>query len=271
MEYRKELSEKSKKLIASQFKSDIHNTSTGYYKKEVIFPITPKPNELKQKIKEFIPKYKEVPPSEMRLNNLLSDQQKHNSKIMQNLKTINNKKNQELEIIRQREKLIKDNCYDTRGNFSARKRRLFEFYGVEGIEKMHSAAHSRSNSKSIKDTRKLNRSFFMNRIPKNLHIYNNDNESLKDKYSNIDDKENINNKDNIIDNKKNNCKQYLYFKKNSNPSPIKNNKNLKNHINFRSNLFSNKSITNSLPSNNKENQPLTTETDFSHLLILLLL
>ena len=161
MENRKELSEKSKQLIAKQFKSDIHNTSTGYYKKEEIFPVTPKPNEFRPKIKEFIPKYKEVPPSEMRLNNLLSDQQKHNSKIMQNLKTINNKKNQELEIIRQREKLIKDNCYDTRGNFSARKRRLFEFYGVEGIEKMNSAAHSRSNSKSIKDTRKLNRSFFM--------------------------------------------------------------------------------------------------------------
>ena len=83
------------------------------------------------------------------------------------------------------------------------------------------------------------------------------------------EKDNNNNKDNIIDNKKYNAKQYLYFKKDSNPSPIKNNKNLKNHINFRSNLFSNKSITNSLPSNNKENQPLTTETDFSHLLNLM--
>ena len=56
MENRKELSEKSKKLIAKQFKSDILNISTGYYKKENIFPITPKPNESKQKVKEFIPK-----------------------------------------------------------------------------------------------------------------------------------------------------------------------------------------------------------------------
>ena len=53
MENRKELSEKSKKLIAKQFKSDILNISTGYYKKENIFPITPKPNESKQKVKEF--------------------------------------------------------------------------------------------------------------------------------------------------------------------------------------------------------------------------
>ena len=56
MEYRRELSEKSKKLIAMQFKSDILNVSTGYYKKENIFPITPKPNESRQKMKEFTPK-----------------------------------------------------------------------------------------------------------------------------------------------------------------------------------------------------------------------
>ena len=50
MENRKELSEKSKKLIAKQFKSDILNKSTGYYKKENLFPITAKPNELKIKL-----------------------------------------------------------------------------------------------------------------------------------------------------------------------------------------------------------------------------
>ena len=31
-----------------KFKSDILNKSTGYYKKEKIFPITAKPNELKE-------------------------------------------------------------------------------------------------------------------------------------------------------------------------------------------------------------------------------
>ena len=116
MENRKELSEKSKKLIAKQFKSDILNISTGYYKKENIFPITPKPNESKQKVKEFIPKYKKITPTEMHYNNLLSDQQKHNDLIMQNLKTIHNKRNPELESMRKRAKTIKDNCYDERGN-----------------------------------------------------------------------------------------------------------------------------------------------------------
>ena len=53
MEYRKELSEKSKKLIAKQFKSDILNRSTGYYKTENILPITSKPNEKKNKFKKI--------------------------------------------------------------------------------------------------------------------------------------------------------------------------------------------------------------------------
>ena len=111
MENRKELSEKSKKLIAKQFKSDILNTSTGYYKTENIFPITPKPNELRSKIKEFIPKYKEIKPSEMHYNNLLSDQQKHNDLIMKNIKITQIKINPELESKRKRARTIKDNCY----------------------------------------------------------------------------------------------------------------------------------------------------------------
>ena len=182
MEYRKELSEKSKKLIASQFKSDIHNTSTGYYKKEVIFPITPKPNELKQKIKEFIPKYKEIKPYEMRINHLLSDQQKHDSSIMKKLIITPNKKNLELEAYRNRAKAIKDHCYDERGNFSSRKMHILEYSGLEYLNK---STNNHSNSKSIKDKRKLNRSFYLHKIPKTVNIDLNDNENYNERYSTI--------------------------------------------------------------------------------------
>ena len=182
MEYRKELSEKSKKLIASRFKSDIHNTSTGYYKKEVIFPITPKPNELKQKTKEFIPKYKEIKPYEMRINHLLSDQQKHDSSIMKKLIIIPNKKNPELEAYRNRAKTIKDHCYDERGNFSSRKMHILDY---SGLEYMNKTTNNHSNSKSIKDKRKLNRSFYLHKIPKTVNIYLNDNENYNERHSTI--------------------------------------------------------------------------------------
>ena len=200
MENRKELSEKSKKLIAKQFKSDILNISTGYYKKENIFPITPKPNESKQKVKEFIPKYKKITPTEMHYNNLLSDQQKHNDLIMQNLKTIHNKRNPELESMRKRAKTIKDNCYDERGNFSARKRHFLEFYGIENMN-THIFTNENNNS-NIKERRTHHGSFFLQKIPKRLDL-NNDNISInyninKENFLKTEDnkderKENINN------------------------------------------------------------------------------
>ena len=204
MENRKELSEKSKKLIAKQFKSDILNTSTGYYKKEKIFPITPKPNESREKYEEFIPKYKEIKPYEMHFNNLLSDQQRHNRLLMNNLKIIQIRRNPEIEIKRKRDKIIKDNCYDKRGNFSAKKRYCLEFYGLENINKN---IYKRSNSKSIKEKRKENKSFISYRIPKSLSI-NNDNTTIysyTDNYSTIINKENYNSDiENINDNNNNN-------------------------------------------------------------------
>lgn len=187
MENRKELSEKSKKLIAMQFKSDILNTSTRYYKKEKIFPITPKPNELRLKMEEFTPKYKEIKPSEMHFNNLMSDIQKHDSLIMKQLKITPIKKNPQLEAYRQRAKIIREHCYDERGNFSAKKMRLLDFYGIESI---NNRAYNQSNSKSIRETRKQNRSFFIHKIPKNLDFYSDNNEDHNlydlnsDKYSN---------------------------------------------------------------------------------------
>ena len=132
MENRKELSEKSKKLIAKQFKSDILNKSTGYYKKENIYPITSKPNELKIKLKEFVPHFEEIKAVERHFNNLLSDKQRNNSFIIKHKRIIPNK-NEELEIQRKRAKTIKDNCYDKKGNFSCKKRYIFEFYGLDNL------------------------------------------------------------------------------------------------------------------------------------------
>ena len=132
MENRKELSEKSKKLIAKQFNSDILNKKSGYYKKENIYPITSKPNELKINIKEFIPQFKEEKPYERKFNNLLSDKQRNNSFILK-YKNIAPNKNKELEIIRKRNKTIKDNCLDNKGNLSCRKRYILEFYGIQKL------------------------------------------------------------------------------------------------------------------------------------------
>ena len=266
MENRKELSEKSKKLIAKQFKSDILNISTGYYKKENIFPITPKPNELGQKfkVKEFIPKFKEIKPNEMRLNNLLSDQQKHNSLLMKNLKLIQCKKNQELEIIRNRAKTIKENCYDERGNFSARKRHLLEFYG---IEKMNNKSNNLSKTINIKERRDHNRSLFLQRIPKNLDI-NNDNKSI---CSNIDKYSLINDKDDNIDDKENkNLNNNIYDDYNDDNSIIKNNFNKKSrnkkndYLNYNLSTISNDDFQNTLNCiNNKENMYHRIKTDIN--------
>ena len=132
MEYRKELSEKSKKLIAKQFKSDILNRSTGYYKTENILPITSKPNEKKINLKKFVPHFQEIKAAERHFNNLLSDKQRNNSFILKHKKFLPNK-NQELEIIRKRAKTIKDNCYDKKGNFSSKRRYILEFYGLEKL------------------------------------------------------------------------------------------------------------------------------------------
>ena len=172
MENRKELSEKSKKLIAKQFNSDILNKKSGYYKKENIYPITSKPNELRINLKEFIPHFKEEKPFERKFNDLLSDKQRNNSFILK-YKNLAPNKNKELEIIRKRNKTIKDNCYDNKGNFSCRKRYLFEFY----------------------DITKLNNTFDNNNL-NNINLFSND------KNNNKDNNENKNkNRDNIKRNK----------------------------------------------------------------------
>ena len=270
MENRKELSEKSKKLISKQFKSDILNASTGYYKKEKIFPITPKPNESKQKYKEFIPKYKEIKPHEMRISNLLSDQQKHNNLIMNNLKIIQTKRNPEIENKRKREKTIKDNCYDNKGNFSAKKRYILEFYGLENINK---TPYNRSTSESIKERRFHNRSLFIQRIRKCLDIYNEMIDSYIEKYSTINNNANYNG-DNNINDFENNSINISYNDLNHNGfngiinnrnklSKISRNKNHNRYNNLSLNLNENFNNTYNFEIN-KENNHNRVKTDINY-------
>ena len=201
MEFRKEKSEKSKQLIKKQLESDIFNVKTGYYKREKILPVSSKPNEYRQQIKEFTPKYKELKHYERNFFNLLSDQQKHNPKITE-LKPNHNLKNVELEVIRNRSNEVKKNCYDKNGNFSAKKLYLYDIFKKEGEEEENNDNEAKTinknklnniNSRSIKEKRnKSNNNFFnkkilLRKIPKNLDIncINND-----EKMNNIN---NINN------------------------------------------------------------------------------
>ena len=149
MEFRKEKNEKSKEIIRKQFKSDIFNISTGYYKTENILPITAKPNESRDKMKEFVPKYKEIKPSLRLFNDLLSHRQKRSLSV-RDLRPNLTRQNSEVQISRHYNKLIKENCFDDNGNFSAKKRYQLEFYGKE---KINNITLNKSFNTSIKDKR----------------------------------------------------------------------------------------------------------------------
>ena len=150
MELRKEKNEKSKELIRKQFKSDILNISTGYYKTEKILPITAKPTESKEKINEFIPKYKEMTPSKRLFNELLSHQQKRNLSIKE-IRPNLTRQNSEVQTFRHYNKTIKENCFDEKGNFSAKKRYRLEFYGKDNIN--NNKTLNKSFHSTIKDKR----------------------------------------------------------------------------------------------------------------------
>ena len=149
MEFRKEKNEKSKEIIRKQFQSDIFNISTGYYKTENILPITAKPNEYRDKMKEFVPKYKEIKPSLRLFNDLLSHRQKRSLSV-RDLRPNLTRQNSEVQISRHYNKLIKENCFDDNGNFSAKKRYQLEFYGKE---KINNITLNKSFNTSIKDKR----------------------------------------------------------------------------------------------------------------------
>ena len=115
-----------KKIYDKYFKSDILNEKSGYFKSEKIFKITPKPNESRPINKEYVPKYNAIIPKERRQFDLMDADQKVNLKLNQ-LNLNNNNINSK----RKYKQIIKENCYDDKGIFSARKRYLLEFYGME--------------------------------------------------------------------------------------------------------------------------------------------
>ena len=158
MEFRKEKSEKSKELIRKQYyQSDILNIGTGYYKTEKISQITAKPNECREKMKEFVPHYKEIRPNIRLINDLLSHTQKRTLSFS-NLQPRIIRQNTEVQELRGYTKLMRDNCFDEKGNFSARKRYRFEFFGKDNII---NKPFNKSFSQSIRDRRNLSsKNFF---------------------------------------------------------------------------------------------------------------
>ena len=206
MEFRKEKTEKSKELIRKQFQSDILNISSGYYKTEKILPVTPKPNECRDKMKEFIPKYKEIKPSVRLFNDLLSHNQKFNISVS-DIKPNLTRQNSEVQILRGYTKTIKDNCFDEKGNFSARKRYRLEFFGKENINK----TFNKSFSQSIKEKR------------------NTSNKKLFNNYS-LYKQKTLNNTKRI-----NSCRNlFLFGNKNIKKIEKTPKKNVKNNYNFKS-------------------------------------
>ena len=165
MEYRKEKSQHSKDLIRKHFQSDILNVSTGYYKTEKLLPVTPKPNESRNKVKEFVPRFKMEKPNMRLFNDLLSHQQKSNLSFRE-FKPPVKRQNSEVNVLRKYTKAIQDTCYDEQGNFSAKKRFRLEFYGKQNVNlnlhKTFNKSHNKSLNKTIKDKRKesINKTHF---------------------------------------------------------------------------------------------------------------
>ena len=215
MEFRKEKTEKSKELIRKQLQSDIFNINTGYYKKENILPITSKPNETRDKMKEFIPKYKEIQPNIRHFNDLLSHQQKLHLNI-KDMRPNLTRQNSEVQIFRGYNRIIKDNCFDEKGNFSARKRYRLEFFGKENI---NNKTLNQSFNKSIKAKRnKSYKRFFKS----SLYMQNNQNNNMQRVKS---------------------CKNII-ANENMNKNLLKTPKKSKNNMNFKSPEYNIKNIKN---------------------------
>ena len=148
MEFRKEL------MRRQLYQSDIFNIKTGYYKNEKILPITPKPTETVGEIKEFIPKYRNIY-ANLRLNNDILGKRLNKSYTQNNLIFSLKRNNSEVQIFRKYNKTIRDNCFDEKGNFSAKKRFRLEFYGKDGRDNVfRNQTFFCENKKSIKDKRK---------------------------------------------------------------------------------------------------------------------
>ena len=189
-----------KKLIRRElYQSDILNIKTGYYKTENISPITPKPTEVISKKKQFI-----------LVNDLLETFYKRSflDKKIYPLK----RQNSEVLILRKYAKTIRENCFDENGNFSARKRFKFEFYGkIEKNNYINNKNYNKKRNKSIKEKRKMSlRKNSINSLIKSDMI----DESKSKNYKRIYSCKNIDNKNDIY--KDNKYLQYASYKKKEN-------------------------------------------------------
>ena len=217
MEFRREL------IIKNYYKSDIFNIKTGYYKKENILPITPKPTENRKEIKQFIPTYKSIIP-QLRLYDDLAGHMIKRSYSLNNISFNFKRQNSDIHALRNYTKTIRDNCFDEKGNFSAKKRFQLEFYGEvkENNPNKNNSFRIKRNI-SIKEMRKMN----IRKLYKNLTISNDElntyDMNKKKIYKRINSYNNINRKE----------KNELYYKEKSENIPKKQKKreNINNSIN----------------------------------------
>ena len=92
----------------------------------------------------------------LKLSNNLFDNYQSKSISLNNLNFSLKRQNSEVQILRKYNKTIRDNCFDEKGNFSAKKRFRLEFYGKEGRNNIfHNQTFIRKTSRSIKEKRKL--------------------------------------------------------------------------------------------------------------------
>ena len=189
-----------KKLIRRElYQSDILNIKTGYYKTENISPITPKPTEVISKKKQFI-----------LVNDLLETF--YNRSFLDKKIYPLKRQNSEVLILRKYAKTIRENCFDENGNFSARKRFKFEFYGkTEKNNYINNKNYNKKGNKSIKEKRKMSlRKNSINSLIKSDMI----DESKSKNYKRIYSCKNIDNKNDIY--KDNKYLEYASYKKKEN-------------------------------------------------------
>ena len=189
-----------KKLIRRElYQSDILNIKTGYYKTENISPITPKPTEIISKKKQFI-----------LVNDLLGTF--YNRSFLDKKIYPLKRQNSEVLILRKYAKTIRENCFDENGNFSARKRFKFEFYGkIEKNNYINNKNYNKKRNKSIKEKRKMSlRKNSINSLIKSDMI----DESKSKNYKRIYSCKNIDNKNDIY--KDNKYLEYASYKKKEN-------------------------------------------------------
>ncbi len=210
MEFRKEL------ILKNYYESDIFNIKTGYYKKEKILPITPKPTETNKRIKEFIPNYIKLIPR-LRLYNDLAGHMHNRSYTLNDIPFNLKRQNTDIHALRKYTKTIRDNCFDEKGNFSTKKRFQLEFYGKDkknNNNKKNQFLPIKRN-KSIKEMRKLSLSKEYKNLFDNEEDINVFDKNKNKKFKRLYSYGNINTKE------KNNFGKKDYYKKKNEYTPFK--------------------------------------------------